>query len=185
MVNFYRRFLPAATRIMQPLFSALTDKPRTLQWSDAMVKAFQVAKTALTRATMLTHPRHNAPTSPQWMLKIWWWVQFSSSWCMVFGNPWHFSANNCAPRTVLSTVSCSHSTSGYNISDTSWRAGNSSCTRTTNPSHSAWPKHPTHGQVISSDTSHTSLTLPRISGTSKARTTICRCTVNSHHQHPP
>ena len=63
MVNFYRRFIPAAARIMQPLFLALAGKPRTLQWSDGMVKAFTHAKTALAGATMLTHPRRNAPTS--------------------------------------------------------------------------------------------------------------------------
>ena len=63
IVNFYRRFIPAAARIMQPLFLALAGKPRTLQWSDGMVKAFTHAKTALAGATMLTHPRCNAPTS--------------------------------------------------------------------------------------------------------------------------
>ena len=63
MVNFYHRFIPAAARIMQPLFTAIADKPKTLLWNPAMVKAFQDAKTALANATMLTHPRSNAPTS--------------------------------------------------------------------------------------------------------------------------
>ena len=63
MINFYRRFIPAAAEIMQPLFAALASKPRTLQWGDTMVKAFQDAKSALARATMLTHPRCTAPTS--------------------------------------------------------------------------------------------------------------------------
>ena len=63
MVNFYRCFIPAAAKIMQPLFTALTGKPKTLQWSDAMVRAFEDAKSALAGATMLTHPRCTAPTS--------------------------------------------------------------------------------------------------------------------------
>ena len=63
MVNFYRRFIPNAAKIMQPLFVALAGKPKDLQWNDAMVNAFQDSKTALADATMLTHPRRNAPTS--------------------------------------------------------------------------------------------------------------------------
>ena len=63
MVNFYRRFIPNAAKIMQPLFVALAGKPKNLQWNDAMVNAFQDSKTALADATMLTHPRRNAPTS--------------------------------------------------------------------------------------------------------------------------
>lgn len=63
MINFYRRFTPAAAEIMQPLFAALAGKPGVLQWSDTMVKAFEDAKSALAGATMLTHPWHTAPTS--------------------------------------------------------------------------------------------------------------------------
>ena len=62
--------------------SALAGKPRTLQWSDAMVKAFQDAKTTLARATM--HQPHS-----QWMLQIWQTVQFSSS----FGVPMDMSSD--------------------------------------------------------------------------------------------
>ena len=63
MVNFYYRFIPAAARIMQPLYSALASKPKILEWSDTMVQAFQDTKTALAEATMLTHSRRSAPTS--------------------------------------------------------------------------------------------------------------------------
>lgn len=63
MVNFYRRFIPAAAGIMQPLFSALAGKAKFLQWNDVMMTAFQDAKSALAGATMLTHPRRTAPTS--------------------------------------------------------------------------------------------------------------------------
>ena len=64
MVNFYRRFIPNAAKIMQPLFVALAGKPKDLQWNDAMVNAFQDSKTALADATMLTHPRRNAMGYP-------------------------------------------------------------------------------------------------------------------------
>ena len=63
MVNFYQRFIPNAAKIMQPLFVVLAGKPKDLQWNDAMVTAFQDSKIALADATMLTHPRRNAPTS--------------------------------------------------------------------------------------------------------------------------
>jgi len=63
MVNFYRRFIPAAARMMLSLFEALTNKPKILVWNEAMVKAFQDTKKALAEATLLTHPYHDAPTS--------------------------------------------------------------------------------------------------------------------------
>ena len=63
MINFYHRFVPNAASILQPLYSATASKSKDLQWSDAMVQAFQNAKEALANATMLTHPRCNAPTS--------------------------------------------------------------------------------------------------------------------------
>ena len=48
---------------MLPLFEALTGKPRTLVWDEAMVTAFHETKKALAEATLLTHPRLDAPTS--------------------------------------------------------------------------------------------------------------------------
>ena len=48
---------------MIPLFEALTGKPRTLVWNNAMLKAFQDTKKALANATLLTHPRPDAKTS--------------------------------------------------------------------------------------------------------------------------
>ena len=64
MVNFYRRFIPSAARIMAPLFSALSAKasvPKLLVWTEDMLRAFQDAKAALIKSTMLAHPRKNAP----------------------------------------------------------------------------------------------------------------------------
>ena len=63
MVNFYHRFIPAAAKIMMPLFAALSGKPKTLVWSEDMMKSFQDTKSALAGAAMLTHPRHNVPIS--------------------------------------------------------------------------------------------------------------------------
>jgi hypothetical protein len=60
MVNFYRRFLPGAARMMIPLFEALKGKPKKRIWNESMLKAFQVTKKALADATLLTHPRQNA-----------------------------------------------------------------------------------------------------------------------------
>ena len=63
MVNFYCRFIPAAARMMLPLFEVLTGKPKTLIWKEEMVKPFQDTKAALAEATLLTHPRHDALTA--------------------------------------------------------------------------------------------------------------------------
>lgn len=40
MVNFYRRFIPAAVHTMLPLFEALAGKPKALIWNETMVTAF-------------------------------------------------------------------------------------------------------------------------------------------------
>ena len=56
MVNFYHRFIPVASGIMRPLFAhtkgKATDK---LQWGEEMTKAFEKAKEALAKTTLLHH----------------------------------------------------------------------------------------------------------------------------------
>ena len=63
MVNFYRRFIPAAAHTMLPLFEALSGKPKTLTWDETMLKAFHDTKKALADATLLSHPHHDAQIS--------------------------------------------------------------------------------------------------------------------------
>ena len=63
MVNFYRRFLPAAARIMLPLFSALKTKPKDFLWTARMETAFLETKQLLANATLLVHPHPQALTS--------------------------------------------------------------------------------------------------------------------------
>ena len=66
MINFYRRFIPAAAKIMSPLFSALSGKAKGLKplvWTSDMLRAFQGAKEALADAALLTHPQKGAPTA--------------------------------------------------------------------------------------------------------------------------
>ncbi|KAL5484407.1 hypothetical protein EMCRGX_G020900 [Ephydatia muelleri] len=63
MVNFYHRFIPAAAQLMSPLFEALTSQTKTLVWNDTMTQAFDNIKKALAKATLLAHPRHDAPIS--------------------------------------------------------------------------------------------------------------------------
>jgi len=61
MVNFYHRFIPAAARIMRPLYAALKVQAKTLTWTEEMTSAFTKAKEALAAATMLTYPHSQAP----------------------------------------------------------------------------------------------------------------------------
>jgi hypothetical protein len=56
VVNFYRRFIPAAAAILRPLTDALAGKPKCLVWTDAMSAAFVAAKSALIAAVPLVHP---------------------------------------------------------------------------------------------------------------------------------
>ena len=63
MVNFYKRFLPGAAQIMIPLFEALTGKSKAIQWTEDMKTAFQSAKEALAKATLLIHPHLDVPVS--------------------------------------------------------------------------------------------------------------------------
>jgi cleavage and polyadenylation specificity factor subunit 1 len=63
LINFYRRFLPAAARILLPLTDALRGNraaTEPLQWTPAMEEAFQAAKRCLAEATWLAHPHPRA-----------------------------------------------------------------------------------------------------------------------------
>ena len=65
LVNFYRRFLPSCAAVMQPLNQLLThpkDKSTPLEWTEEALSAFNKTKEALARATLLNHPKPNAPT---------------------------------------------------------------------------------------------------------------------------
>jgi len=63
VMNFYRRFVPAAARTHKPLTEALKGSPRpntVLEWNEEMRTAFQAAKEALRAATCLAFPRQQA-----------------------------------------------------------------------------------------------------------------------------
>ena len=72
MVNYYRRFIKRAAHHLHPLFNALKGppkkkgekkkpKPKTLTWNEELQKSFEAIKEALAAATLLHHPRPNAP----------------------------------------------------------------------------------------------------------------------------
>jgi transposase InsO family protein len=66
LINFYRRFIPAAAAILRPLTDALCGSPKgtaAVQWSAAMTAAFAAAKAALGRAALLDHPAEGADIS--------------------------------------------------------------------------------------------------------------------------
>jgi hypothetical protein len=63
LINFYRRFLPAVARTLQPLTDLLKGSPKTLLWSPAADAAFVAAKAALVAAVPLCHPAPNATLS--------------------------------------------------------------------------------------------------------------------------
>jgi cleavage and polyadenylation specificity factor subunit 1 len=55
LVNFYRRFIPAAARILLPLTDALR-ADQDWVWSPAMQHSFQLIKDTLTSVAVLAHP---------------------------------------------------------------------------------------------------------------------------------
>ena len=61
MVNFYRRFVPSAAHILQPLYQATAGKPKQLQWTEENISAFERTKEALASAILLAYPQANAP----------------------------------------------------------------------------------------------------------------------------
>jgi hypothetical protein len=59
VVNFYRRFVPAAARILRPLTETLRGSPKptaVIEWSPSMLEAVKAAKAALSKAALLAHP---------------------------------------------------------------------------------------------------------------------------------
>lgn len=63
MINFYHRFIPDSAKIMSPIYSAFSGKPKNLVWNKALDLAFRHAKQALANATLLHHPLSQAPTA--------------------------------------------------------------------------------------------------------------------------
>ena len=65
MVNFYHRFLPHAAQLMQPLYEALKGKAarHAVIWTEERNRAFEDAKAALAKATMLAHSAPKVPIS--------------------------------------------------------------------------------------------------------------------------
>ncbi len=66
LFNFYRKFIPAASRLVLPLTRALRGGPRGdqhLTWSAEMVTAFSAARLALSFSAVLEHPVDGAELS--------------------------------------------------------------------------------------------------------------------------
>ncbi len=63
LINFYRSFLTAEARTLQPLTDLLKGSPKVLLWSSAADAAFIAAKTALVAAVPLCHPAPSAVLS--------------------------------------------------------------------------------------------------------------------------
>ena len=63
MINFYRKFLQGAARVLAPLTDALKGPGKTLTWTPVLKAAFRHAKDLLIRVPELTHPRPSAPIS--------------------------------------------------------------------------------------------------------------------------
>ena len=63
MINFYRKFLRGAARVLSPLTDALKGPGKTICWSPLMDSAFTRAKKLLSSVPELVHPQPNTPIS--------------------------------------------------------------------------------------------------------------------------
>ena len=63
MINFYHRFMPKVAGKLAPLHAASAGKGQAITWSTECQTPFEAAKAAPADATLLHHPRANAPTS--------------------------------------------------------------------------------------------------------------------------
>ena len=66
LVNFYHCFIPHCAAILQPLHSLLSSKQgeyHALHWTTEADIAFSATKKALANASLLFHPKPNAPIS--------------------------------------------------------------------------------------------------------------------------
>ena len=66
LVNFYHRFIPGCAEILHPLNELLStskDSKKALTWNDQALGAFSDIKEALAKASLLAHPKPDAPTS--------------------------------------------------------------------------------------------------------------------------
>ena len=64
MLNYYRRFVPAAAAILQPLNRILSPRKysrQTLRWNEETEEAFSAIKTKLASATLLAFPVLGTP----------------------------------------------------------------------------------------------------------------------------
>ena len=64
LINFYHRFIPHGAQLLQPLHNLLTitKNKMELQWTEQTIAAFAAVKQALVQATLLVHPKPDAPT---------------------------------------------------------------------------------------------------------------------------
>ena len=63
MINFYRRFLPSAARVLAPLTNALKGPGKSLHWNPKLDSAFSAAKLLLSAVPVITHPVPGAAVS--------------------------------------------------------------------------------------------------------------------------
>ena len=63
MINYYHRFLPKIAGQLHALHASSSGRGQSIEWSPDCQQAFEKAKSALAEATLLHHPRPDAPTS--------------------------------------------------------------------------------------------------------------------------
>jgi cleavage and polyadenylation specificity factor subunit 1 len=63
LVNFYRRFIPKAAQVLQPLTDLLRGNRKVFAFPEDAVESFETAKKIIADSTLLVHPNPQAPIS--------------------------------------------------------------------------------------------------------------------------
>jgi hypothetical protein len=140
MINFYRRFIPGAAKVQAPLNDHLQGNVKgrmPVTWNPAANAAFEQCKDALAQATLLAHPKPDAPSPSSLTPRTMPSVPCCNSTSMALGSRSSFSRPNLAPlnaSTARSTASSWRSTGRLSTHGTWFRPGSFAFTPTTSPS---------------------------------------------------
>ena len=61
MINLYNRFIPKMAEILPPLYMLLNGS-KSINLNSIQIDSFEKAKIALTKTTLLNHPKSNVET---------------------------------------------------------------------------------------------------------------------------
>ena len=106
MINFYRKFLWGAARVLAPLTDALKGSGKSLSWSPAQDSTFTRPRFCSPPFQSLFILRLMLPSLTLWMLLTPTWVQFYNNSWTVLGLRWRSIPRSSLTRRRNTPVNC-------------------------------------------------------------------------------